>query len=100
LSDGAYPLDNGSEEFTAEVFRQWLKRLGFQTLFIQPSNSWENGYNESFNGKFRDKRLNGEIFYILKATQVLIEGLRLEYNTFRPHSSLKYRSQAPEPWLH
>ena len=24
---------------------------------------WENGYNESFNGKLRDELLNGEIFY-------------------------------------
>jgi transposase InsO family protein len=43
---------------------------------------------------------NGEIFYALKEAQVLIEEWRLEYNTFRPHSSLKYRPPAPEAWLH
>ncbi len=91
--------DNGSE-FTAEVVRQWLKRLGVQTLFIEPGSPWENGYNESFNGKFRDEGLKGEIFYTLKEAQVLIEAWRLEYNTFRPHSSLKYRPPAPEAWLH
>jgi transposase InsO family protein len=37
-----------------------------------------------------------EIFYTLKEAQVLIEEWRLEYNTFRPHSSLKYRPPAPE----
>jgi hypothetical protein len=37
-----------------------------------------------------------EIFYSLKEAQVLIEQWRLEYNTFRPHSSLKYRPPAPE----
>jgi hypothetical protein len=41
-----------------------------------------------------------EIFYTLKEAQVLIEEWRLEYNTFRPHSSLKYRTPAPEAWLH
>ena len=41
-----------------------------------------------------------EIFYTLKEAQVLIEEWRLEYNTFRPHSSLKYRPPAPEAWLH
>jgi len=41
----------------------------------------------------------GEIFYTLKEAQVLIEEWRLEYNTFRPHSSLKYRTPAPEAWL-
>lgn len=91
--------DNGSE-FSARVVRQWLKRLGVQTLFIEPGSPWENGYNESFNGKFRDELLNGEIFYTLKEAQVLIEEWRLEYNTFRPHSSLKYRPPAPEAWLH
>jgi transposase InsO family protein len=69
-------------------------------LFIEPGSPWENGYNESFNGKFRDELLNGERFYNLREAQVLIEQWRLEYNTVRPHSSLKYRPPAPEAWLH
>jgi putative transposase len=56
----------------------------------------ENGYNESFNGKFRDELLNGEIFYTLKEAQILIEEWRQHYNTIRPHSSLNYRPPAPE----
>jgi len=91
--------DNGSE-FTAKVVRHWLKRLGVQTLFIEPGSPWENGYIESFNGKFRNELLNGEIFYTLKEAQVLIEEWRREYNTLRPHSSLNYRPPAPEVWLH
>lgn len=90
--------DNGSE-FTAGAVRQWLGRLGVRTLYIEPGSPWENGYNESFNGKFRDELLNGEIFYSLKEAQVLIERWRFEYNTFRPHSSLGYRPPAPEAWL-
>jgi transposase InsO family protein len=54
----------------------------------------------SFNGKLRQEKLNGEIFYALREAQVLIEQWRLEYNTLRPHSSLKYRPPAPEAWLH
>jgi transposase InsO family protein len=42
----------------------------------------------------------GEIFYTLREAQVLIEKWRLEYNTFRPHSSLNYRPPAPEAYLH
>lgn len=91
--------DNGSE-FTAKVVRRWLSHIGVQTLYIEPGSPWENGYNESFNGKFRDKLLNGEIFYPLKEAQVLIEKWLLEYNTFRPHSSLNYRPPAPEAYLH
>ena len=87
--------DNGSE-FTAKLIRHWLKRLGVTTLFIEPGSPWENGYNESFNGKLRDELLNGEIFYTLLEAQVLIEQWRILYNTKRPHSSLDYRPPAPE----
>jgi transposase InsO family protein len=87
--------DNGSE-FTAKAVREWLGRLDVKTLFIEPGSPWENGYNESFNGKLRDELLNGEIFYTLMEAKVLIERWRQEYNTFRPHSSLGYRPPAPE----
>jgi transposase InsO family protein len=42
--------DNGPE-FTATVVRKWLERVGVRTLYIEPGSPWENGYNESFNGK-------------------------------------------------
>jgi transposase InsO family protein len=87
--------DNGPE-FTAKAVRNWLVRIGVKTLFIEPGSPWENGYNESFNGKLRDELLNGEVFYTLKEAQVLIERWRQEYNTFRPHSALKYKPPAPE----
>lgn len=86
--------DNGSE-FTAKFVRRWLEQLGVDTLFINPGSPWENGYNESFNGKLRDELLNGELFYSLKEAQVLIERWRVEYNTIRPHSSLGYRPPVP-----
>ncbi len=64
--------DNGPE-FTAKLVRQWLARLGVQTLYIEPGSPWENGYNESFNGKLRDEFLNGEIFYTLPEAVILVE---------------------------
>jgi len=67
-------------------------------LFIEPGSPWENGYIESFNGKFRDELLNGEIFETLEEAKVLIESWRLEYNSIRPHSSLGYKPPAPEAW--
>ena len=57
--------DNGSE-FTAKIVREWLPKLGVKTLYIEPGSPWENGYNESFNGRLRDELLNGEIFYSLR----------------------------------
>ncbi len=87
--------DNGPE-FTSKAIRAWLKDLGITTLFIEPGSPWENGYNESFNGKFRDELLNGEIFYSLKEARIVIEQWRIHYNTVRPHSALNYRPPAPQ----
>ena len=87
--------DNGPE-FTAKAVREWLSKIGVQTLFIEPGSPWENGYIESFNGKFRDELLNGEIFTTLLEARVLIENWRREYNHIRPHSSLGYRPPAPQ----
>jgi putative transposase len=87
--------DNGPE-FCSRAVRGWLERLGVATLFIEPGSPWENGYNESFNGKLRDELLNREIFYTLEEAKVLIEDWRREYNTIRPHSSLAYSPPAPE----
>ncbi len=81
--------DNGAE-FTAKAVRTWLQRVDVKTLYIEPGSPWENGYNESFNGKLRDELLNGEIFYTLREAQVLIERWRRHYNTVRPHSALGY----------
>ncbi len=95
--------DNGPE-FTAKLVRRWLGRVGVETLFIEPGSPWENGYNESFNGKLRDELLNGEIFCSLAEAAVLVEQWRREYNTVRPHSACGGFPPAPEaikpsPWF-
>ncbi len=90
--------DNGSE-FTAHAVRDWLKKVGVKTLYIEPGSPWENGYIESFNGKLQDELLKREIFYTLKEAKVLIERWRDQYNHVRPHSSLGYRPPAPEAIL-
>ena len=87
--------DNGPE-FCAQALREWLGRIGVKTLYIQPGSPWENGYNESFNGKLRDELLDREIFYTLQEAKVLIEQWRRHYNRVRPHSALGYRPPAPE----
>jgi transposase InsO family protein len=87
--------DQGSE-FIANVVKDWLGKIGVRTLYIEKASPWENGYNESFNGKLRDELLNGEIFYTLAEAKILIEAWRRHYNTKRPHSSLGYRLPAPQ----
>ncbi|WP_170533622.1 IS3 family transposase [Ruegeria atlantica] len=87
--------DNGPE-FVALAVRDWMAAVGAKTAYIEPGSPWENGYCESFNGRFRDELLNGEIFYSLREAQILIEQWRRHYNTKRPHSALGYRPPAPE----
>ena len=86
--------DNGPE-MTSKRVRNWLQLIGVQTLFIEPGSPWENGYNESFNGKLRDQLLNGEVFYSFKEATIIIEGWPIHYNTRRPHSALGYKPPAP-----
>lgn len=90
--------DNGSE-FTAKSIRKWLRDLQVKTLYIQPASPWENGYNESFNGKFRDEFLDQEIFYTLKEAEVLTNEWRYLYNHIRPHTSLGYKPPAPRAYI-
>ena len=87
--------DNGPE-FVAEKVRKWITTVGAKTAFIEPGSPWENGYCESFNSRFRDELLNGEIFYSLTEAQIIIEKWRVHYNTVRPHSSLGYKPPAPK----
>ena len=85
--------DNGGE-FIADKVREWLAMSGTETVYIEPGHPWENGYCESFNGKFRDECLNEEVFYNQRYAQAVVETWRREYNEERPHSSLGYRTPA------
>jgi putative transposase len=90
--------DNGPE-FVATILRDWLKSIGTETAYIEPGSPWQNGYCESFNGKFRDQFLDGELFYSLNEARILIEQWRIHYNTVRPHRSIGRRPPAPATWL-
>jgi len=92
----AYIRSDNGPEFVAKTVRNWIAAVGAKTAYIEPGSPWENGYCESFNARFRDELLNGEIFYTLKEAQIIIEQWRRHYNTVRPHSALGYRPPAPE----
>jgi transposase InsO family protein len=80
----AFIRSGNGPEFVADAMQKWIKVVGAKTAYIVPCSPWENGYCESFNGHFRDKLLNGEIFYSLKEAQIIIEQWRKHYNTKRP----------------
>ncbi len=85
--------DNGPE-FVATRVKEWLTASGVQTSFIEPGKPWQNGTNESFNGKLRDECLNMQWFRNLREAKIIVEQWRCHYNEERPHSSLNYRTPA------
>ena len=93
ISDRGAPLflrsDNGPE-FVSQALLEWLAAATIDTALIEPGKPWQNGDNESFNGKFRDECLNMEWFRNRTEARVLIEIHRRHYNDVRPHSSLGY----------
>jgi len=62
--------------------------------FIQPGKPTDNGYIESFNGKFRDDCLNCHWFTSLADARSLNEAWRCDYNYARPHSALSQLTPA------
>ncbi len=63
-------------------------------LFIPKGSTWENGYVESFNSRFRDDLLKREVFTGLEDARWVVDRWRLDYNHHRPHSSLEYKTPA------
>ncbi len=72
----------------------WLKETGSGGLPVAPGSPWQNGYAESFNGKFRDEFLKREEFENEPQARALSTLWKEEYNTERPHSSLGYKTPA------
>ena len=83
--------DNGPE-FVAQALQDWLRVEGIQSATIAPGKPWQNGANESFNGKFRDECLDAEWFPTRREARIIVESWRRHYNDERPHSSLGYRT--------
>lgn len=81
--------DNGPE-FIAHAVRAWLAGQKVRTYYIDPGSPWQNGFRESFHGRFRDEFLYGILFASVAETRVLCAGYRREYNEERPHQSLNY----------
>jgi putative transposase len=69
---------------------EWAVQEKLESVLIDPGKPWQNGTNESFNGKFRDECLSMEWFRNRLEARVIIEDWRQHYNAVRPHSSLNY----------
>ncbi|WP_370561624.1 IS3 family transposase [Cyanobium sp. NS01] len=89
----AYIRSDNGPEFIAQALRDWCEASSTtSTAYIEPGSPWENGFAESFNGRFRDEFLNTELFTTAPEAQILADRWRWEYNSLRPHSALQGRT--------
>jgi putative transposase len=84
-------VDNGPE-FLAQAFVEWCKKEDIEILYIQPGKPMQNAYIERFNGSFRRDVLDANWFNSLEEVRHFAEDWRLDYNTNRPHETLKNMS--------
>ena len=82
---------------TLEQENKQLKRLVAEqaldiVALIEPRCPYQNGINESFNGRFRDECLNEHLFSSLPSARRIIEAWRWDYNHSRAHGSLGGRT--------
>ena len=79
--------DNGTE-LTSNAILAWQEKRKVAWHYIAPGKPMQNGFAESFFGRFRDECLNEHLFGSLRQARQIIESWRLDYNNERPHTSL------------
>jgi putative transposase len=89
-----YLRSDSGPEFVCRAILRWLHVENIETVVIDPGKPWQNGSNESFNGKFRDECLGMQWFKNRIDAKILIEAFRREFNEVRPHSSLRQLTPA------
>jgi putative transposase len=80
-------VDNGPE-FISKALDNWSYENNIKLEFSRPGRPVDNAYIESFNGSLRDECLNTNWFLSIEDVQEKLEAWRMDYNEFRPHSSL------------
>ena len=79
--------DNGME-LTSQALLRWQEVRSVLWHYVAAGKPQQNGFVESFNGRFRDECLNEHLFSSLTTARRIIEAFRIDYNTARPHTSL------------
>ncbi|PTM52204.1 putative transposase [Phreatobacter oligotrophus] len=80
-------VDQGSE-FVSRDLDLWAYQKGVILDFSRPGKPTDNGFIESFNGKFRAECLNTHWFMSLDDARSKMEAWRRDYNEVRPHSAI------------
>lgn len=74
----------------SRVILEWITEAHVGTAFSDPGMPWQNGVDESSNGRLRDECLILEWPRSRGEARAVIEASRRHYNATRPHSSLDY----------
>ncbi len=88
-----FRCDNGPE-FRSRSFVEFAASHRVKIHYIEPGKPFQNGFSESFIGRFRDECLVGYEYESLAEAKEKIEEWFRFYNEERPHSALGYRSPA------
>ena len=100
--------DNGPE-FVATAVLRWLTDEGIETAHIAPGKPWQNGTDESFNGRFRDECLNLEFQSACRLDRTrgrlgsgirVVEGRVLMHLQFDGATTSAHRASACRPNAH
>lgn len=85
----ALRCDNGPQ-YKSDRFRESAGLLGLHLEFIAASTPEQNGHIESFHGKFKREYVWPQEFRTFQEAEAAIKEAFVDYNSVRPHSSLKY----------
>jgi len=78
----AFIQSNNGPEFIAQAPRDWCEASATtSTACIAPGSTWEKGFAESFNGRFRDEFLKTELFATAPEALIQADRWRWTYNT-------------------
>jgi putative transposase len=94
---GALPemisVDNGTE-FTSKALDHWAYSNQVELNFSRPGRPGDNPHIEAFNSVVRRECLTQHWFVDLRDAQNELNRWRLDYNTVRPHGSLRRSTPA------
>ncbi|MGE5110016.1 MAG: integrase core domain-containing protein [Acidobacteriaceae bacterium] len=77
-------------EVSSRHYLAWCIERRIDAVHIQPGKPTQNAHVESFHGRLRDECLNVSWFWNLFDARNKIAAWRVEYNSQRPHSALRY----------
>lgn len=90
-----YPATTRTDQgpkFTYLALDQWAFEHGVELRLIQPGKPTQNGFIDSFNGRFRDECLNEHWFSDIVHARKIINDWRQDFNECRLHSALNYQT--------